>query len=417
MTKIKAIENNRINFKGIIDTTLRDGQQSPLLFDTFKYRFNLEDKKLLINGLIKLGISHIEFFSPAVGEIEKYEFLEIKRYIQAITSKKIFLLSHCRCHEKDISEALNLGFDGLNLYMGISQYAQKYSLKHNFREILKLIKNIIITTRRNNPDLYIRFSVEDSFRTHLKNIYQVFDEVYQYVDTLGIPDTTGIATPFLVKERINLFKSRYPDINLECHFHNDRGLALINAMTAIFSGVEYLDTSVWGLAERSGITSLTGLLFNLFFVNSAYCKNYNLNLCYPLNILLASILGIQVPVTEPVSLTNRTHTAGVHQKAVLNQVKVYEAHDLEKFGVTKNQILLGPLSGWNLIYYYLKEVEGYNLSRDQAKEITRDYKRQIGKINKEFRPEVLLQNIVDHYPLIKVVLPEDYQAKRIENLT
>jgi len=53
-------------FKGIIDTTLREGQQSPLLFDSRKYRFDLEDKKNLVNALIRLGVSHIEFFSPRV---------------------------------------------------------------------------------------------------------------------------------------------------------------------------------------------------------------------------------------------------------------------------------------------------------------------------------------------------------------
>lgn len=132
---------------------------------------------------------------------------------------------------------------------------------------------------------------------------------------------------------------------------------------------------------------------------------------------MASILKNQVPYSEPVSLTNRTHTAGVHQKAILNNKKVYEAHELERFGVTKNQVLLGPLSGWNLINYYLKEVEGYVVSKEQAQEITQEFKKQSKDINKQLRPEMLLLRIVSKYPLVKISIPTQFKSRRIENLS
>ncbi|MDO8610621.1 MAG: LeuA family protein, partial [bacterium] len=348
---------NQFHFKGLIDTTLRDGQQSPLLFDTNTYRFTLEDKKTLINGLVKLGIRFFEFFSPVVSETEKNDFIELKSFIKTITDEKIILMAHCRCHSDDVEQAISIGFNGLNLYMGVSKIAQNYSHNYSFTEILELTKSIISNLRKKYPELYIRFSVEDTFRTPLSDVFQVYDQLHTYVNTFGMPDTVGVATPILVAKRVDALKKRYPHVNLECHFHNDRGYSLINAVTAIEHGVSYIDTSLWGLAERSGITSTTGLLLNLLFTDKKLVKNYNLNLCYPLNVLMGSILKAQVPYTEPVSLTNRTHTAGVHQKAILNNKKVYEAHNLEQFGVSNNQVLLGPLSGWNLIYYYLKEVD------------------------------------------------------------
>lgn len=53
---------------------------------------------------------------------------------------------------------------------------------------------------------------------------------------------------------------------------------------------------------------------NLYLEDQSFTEGYNLELCYPLNVLMASILGCQVPFNEPVSLTNRTHIAGVHPK-------------------------------------------------------------------------------------------------------
>ncbi len=232
-----------------------------------------------------------------------------------------------------------------------------------------------------------------------------------------MPDTTGIATPSLVRRRVWALKKRYPKVNLECHFHNDRGYALVNTVEAIKNGVEYADTSVWGLAERSGIASITGVLLNLYHENRDLIKDYNLEVCYPLNVLMGSILKRQVPFTEPVSLTNRTHIAGVHQKAVLSHKKTYEAHDLEKFGVTKENLLLGSLTGWHFIYYYLKEIENYSLTHEQAKLIARDFKRLMTKKRiRRVEPEKLLVKLARKYSLKKTIIPSRYQVKRIESL-
>ena len=130
-----------------------------------------------------------------------------------------------------------------------------------------------------------------------------------------MPDTVGVATPEQVTARIRACRERYPGVALEGHFHADRGYGLANAVAAVCAGMPYLNTTVLGIGERSGITSLTGLLFNLY-LEGEYdrLEGYHLRGSYPLNMLLADKMRMLVPASEPVSLTNRTHTAGVHQK-------------------------------------------------------------------------------------------------------
>jgi homocitrate synthase len=408
--------NKSLRFKGVVDTTFRDGQQSPLMFDSYKYRLTLQDKKDLIYGLIKLGVRDFEFFSPVVSTSEYEDFIQLKEYVKGLQIKNIRLLAHCRCHPTDIKRAIDAGFDGLNLYIGMTKIAQEFSHGIAFNEIISSVKNILSETRKKYPHLYLRFSAEDSFRTPRVDLYQMFDEVYMYVNTLGLPDTVGIATPELVKEKISALRNRYPEVDLECHFHNDRGFALINAVSAIQCGAAYIDTSVWGMAERSGITSVTGLLLNLYYENKSLCKNFDLKLCYPLNVLMGSILKHHVPPNEPVSITNRTHTAGVHQKAVLNNPHVYEAHDLSIFGVNSNNLLLGPLSGKNLIHYYLREIQFYDVTFEMAAKIAAEFKSMSSSMNKKNKPEKILADIVTNYHLSKLSIKEEFLKNRVENL-
>lgn len=399
----------------LMDTTFRDGQQSPLLFDTSKYSFSLEDRKLLIKGLIELGVTHFEFFSPIVGKNEEQIFKKIKKYVNQNLKKEVIFIAHCRCNQTDINLAIKAGFNGLNLYMGTSEQSIKYNHGKSIDEVVDLSQNIIKKYRKLYPNLYLRFSGEDAFRTSLSSLTKVYDKVYKYVDTLGMPDTVGIATPLEVTKVVKFFKKRYPKVNLETHFHNDRGFALINTLTAIKHGARVIDTSIWGMAERSGISSTTGVLLNTYLFNKSLILDYKLQNCYPLNVLMASILNTQVPYNEPVSLTNRTHIAGVHTGAVLKNSKVYEGINLADFGVNKKHLLIGPLSGWNIISYYIREVLYYSVNDETAKKITLLFKKQTSRVNKYNKPEDILESICMSLNLPHNV-PYIKGKNRIENL-
>ncbi len=403
-----------INFKGFVDTTFRDGQASPLMFDTNKYVFNLNEKKQLIDMQLELGVRYFEFFSPVVSQVEKNDFLALKNHVKSKNIPDVFLLAHCRCHPDDISQAIDAGFDGLNLYMGLSDHAQKTYGK-SFNQLMDIVRTTIGNVRQKYPKLWLRFSGEDAFRTEISSLFAVYDQIADLVDTIGTPDTTGTATPESVAKRVRQLKTRYPKVNLECHFHNDRGLVMANTLAAVKNGAEFIDSTIWGMAERSGITSVTAALLNFSYLNPEILKNYQTELCYPLNVLMASILKIQVPWYEPVSLTNRTHIAGVHQKAVLAK-QGYEAHHLENFGVLSNQLLLGPLSGWNFIYYYLKEIGNYIITEEQAKEISSEFRKKQSQNLNKLKPEKLLEQIASKYALAKINIPPKHAKRRIEKL-
>jgi hydroxymethylglutaryl-CoA lyase len=66
-------------------------------------------------------------------------------------------------------------------------------------------------------------------------------------DAISFGDTTGMATPRRVADLVGAFRSQYPDVPLNLHFHNTRGTGLANVLTALELGVDDFDASVGGL--------------------------------------------------------------------------------------------------------------------------------------------------------------------------
>jgi hydroxymethylglutaryl-CoA lyase len=66
-------------------------------------------------------------------------------------------------------------------------------------------------------------------------------------DRVSFGDTTGMATPRRVREVVTAVRERHPDLPLLLHFHNTRGAALANILTALELGITDYDASVGGL--------------------------------------------------------------------------------------------------------------------------------------------------------------------------
>jgi hydroxymethylglutaryl-CoA lyase len=67
------------------------------------------------------------------------------------------------------------------------------------------------------------------------------------VDRVAFGDTTGMATPKRVVDVVGRVRERHPNMPVLLHFHNTRGTALANILTALGLGVTEFDASVGGL--------------------------------------------------------------------------------------------------------------------------------------------------------------------------
>ncbi|MHB1876750.1 MAG: hydroxymethylglutaryl-CoA lyase [Streptosporangiaceae bacterium] len=77
-------------------------------------------------------------------------------------------------------------------------------------------------------------------------------------DSISFGDTTGMATPGRVWSLVGGFRSAYPDVALNLHFHNTRGTGLANVLAALELGVADFDASVGGLGGCPYAPGATG---------------------------------------------------------------------------------------------------------------------------------------------------------------
>ena len=81
----------------IIDTTLREGQQTSLLHDHQRIFFSREDKEEILRALILYGVKFVELFSPAVSVRERADWAALRAVRDALITQKgsTFLLAVC----------------------------------------------------------------------------------------------------------------------------------------------------------------------------------------------------------------------------------------------------------------------------------------------------------------------------------
>jgi len=174
--------------------------------------------------------------------------------------------------------------------------------------------------------------VEDASRTPLDKIILAFRTAVEAgADRLCFSDTVGILTPEEVRYQLGYLKREFPTIPFEVHFHNDRGLSMANALSAIEAGAEWISSSVNGIGERCGITDTCSLIANLA---------YDGHRAFPperaLMHLSETVAALSRVATSPLApIVGRNafrHTAKLHVVAVKRAAMSYQWLDPKLFG-------------------------------------------------------------------------------------
>lgn len=223
----------------IVDTTLRDGEQSAGI------AFNKEEKVNLALQMDAAGVYQIEAGIPALGTSEQEAIKEIMA-----KKKQAIISAWSALNQEGISAAIACKPDIVHISVPVS-YAYIYSKLGKNKQWLKGQMIDCVTYARNqNQEVTIGF--EDASRADISFIISLCVTLQELgIKRIRYADTVGILTPHSVKDVINNIRS-YTHLEIEIHAHNDFGMAVANSLEAAKSGAKFIDCTFMGIGERAG---------------------------------------------------------------------------------------------------------------------------------------------------------------------
>ncbi|MTJ53100.1 2-isopropylmalate synthase [Anabaena sp. UHCC 0253] len=389
----------------ILDSTLREGEQTPGVY------FSPEKKMVIAQFLDQIGVDIIEAGNPAVdSEIA----LAITRISQAGLNAKIG--AHSLCKIDNVRKALDCGVDFLGVFFSVSKKRLQQDYNINLDAAIEKIIEVVSFAKEQKHDLLIRYTPEDTVRSPIENVIAAASAAVEAgVDIISIADTTGYTTPFhpqrsmyfYVKTLKEELKKRGLHPQIEVHCHNDKGLALANALDAYRAGADIIDVTTMGLGERAGIVDLAELMINLIDMGEEE-KNWQLNTIDDLYKFVSEHSHISIPPHKPITGKNAfTHYAGVHVKAIAKDEQLYQSLNPHILG-KKSSLALGMQSGYTAVQLALKQIGKGDLAENQ--DLVGKILQEIKVIAKRGTPidiEKELPAIIEHCTIVNHLIKNE----------
>jgi methanogen homocitrate synthase len=199
------------------------------------------------------------------------------------------------------------------------------------------------------------FSSEDSTRTRLTFLEELITLANETgAKRIGLTDTVGCATPQTIKYLFSHMR-KIVTTPLSAHIHNDFGLGLINAITALSSGATHVCTTINGWGERAGNVPLEQLVISLKIL---YKKDLGIDTTklWELSEMASNFTGLSIPKMHPLIGSNAfTHESGIHVAAILENPRTYESIPPELVG-NKRNLVFGKHTGKHTIKKLLDDL-------------------------------------------------------------
>lgn len=374
--------NNSVDLKfpgniTIYDTTMRDGEQTPGVC------LRTPEKLKIARKLDELGIHQIEAGFPIVSNEEKRS---VKAIVNEDLNAEILVLS--RTKKEDIETAIDCGVDGIITFMATSNLHLKHKLKITKEEALNICMKSIEYAK--DHGIFVAFSAEDATRTDINFLKEIYKKAEDYgADRVHIADTVGAISPqgadYLVRE---LRKDIKTEIAMHCH--NDFGMALSNSISGLLAGATAVSTTVNGIGERAGNTSLEEIVMALKIIYNIDL-GFNIEHFFELSKIVEELTKVKVPDNKPIVGRNVfRHESGIHVDAVIEEPLTYEPFLPEMIGHHR-RIVLGKHSGCRAVKAKLDEC-GIEVTKDELCKIVEQIKisREKGKyINDKLFNEIV----------------------------
>lgn len=325
--------------KGLIDTTLREGEQRVGVYFSDRQRLHIFEK------LCRSGVKEIEVGVSAPRNKGLPAHLAACRQIAKKMARPPRLALWSRCRADDIAFAAELQPDVLSLCVPASDLHLEARMRKSRAELRMLLRAVLTASRRIFP--YLSIGVEDASRADSHFLVELLQIAADNgADRVRLADTVGVWSPGKVQALIDLAKQAFRG-EIGVHCHNDFGMATANTVAALEFGADWADTTVLGIGERAGNARLeeVAAYLQMNAMAKAEHRGYDLMTIKKLCLDIAAFTG--QPIADSKAIVGSglfTCESGLHAAAIHQNPATYEPFEPEAVGA-RRLLLYGAKSG------------------------------------------------------------------------
>jgi 2-isopropylmalate synthase len=325
----------------ILDTTLREGEQTPYV------NFTVDEKIQIAHMLDRVGVDMIEAGDPSVSPNVA---TAIKRI--AALGLRAEIVAHSVASRASIDRAKACDADRVAIFYATSKIHLDVKMHKTQGEAVDIITEHVAYAR--GLGLKVRYTPEDATRTEFEFLVRVCNAAIEAgADRISFADTLGVMQPHIFYDRVRALRERLLPCKIDLHCHDDYGLSLANAMAGIRAGADCIHTTVNGLGERTGIPDLAETV--VAFHNLEGVEKYNLDPLMSLSSYLESVSGFFMAPNKPITGQNAfSHKSGVHTNGILKDPRTYEPFDPALLG-RERKIVIDKYTGKSAVQSRLDE--------------------------------------------------------------
>lgn len=257
----------------INEVATRDGFQMESRF------IPTDDKVALIDRLSTLGYAKIEVTSftsakaiPALRDGEEV--------MQRIARRPGVVYTALVPNVRGAERALESRIGEFNIVMSVSETHNLSNLRMTREQSFAQLAEVIALAKQArvpvNVSLSCVFGCPMEGEVPLATVLGWTDRFAALgVQGLTLCDTTGMAYPTQVQAVCEAVRARHPALEWTAHFHNTRGMGLVNTIAAVEAGIHRLDMSLGGIGGCPYAPGATGNVATEDVIHMLRCMGYD----------------------------------------------------------------------------------------------------------------------------------------------
>ncbi|AOK32051.1 MULTISPECIES: homocitrate synthase [Burkholderia] len=196
----------------------------------------------------------------------------------------------------------------------------------------------------------------DAFRADHGHLVNAVDLVARHgFEQVRLVDTAGTCLPHQLEQTVGTLVTRHPALRFYGHFHDDFGMATSNAIVGLSLGLQGVDVSVGGFANRAGHPALAEVAMALRKLYGIELAGFDYRSLFALSRLSERLYGLlENPAQAITGVITHSIQSGIRTELLAKAPTIFDILDPHEIGSSLVK-MFGVRSGRDGLLRFLRE--------------------------------------------------------------